>query len=202
MERNEGTVSGKSLRDRHKEATRRELRAAAMRLFEDQGFSKTSVDDIAHAAGVSRSTFFRYFPSKETIVTGDVATNAELFIAMLRERPREEGRMRALEETLISFAGKLGSDERREDSLAVSRIIASEPSLLARRDAVAALWRQQVAHVLAERDGRKEPNLEDALASAILSQMTEQMSIEWQSTDIPVSQLIRNYFQSLRRLIE
>lgn len=201
MEREGSTVSGKSLRERHKEATRRELRAAALRLFGSKGFGRTSVDDIAHEAGVSRSTFFRYFPTKESIVSGEVEKNAELFVDMLRKRPHDEDRMRALEETFVAFAAEVGSDNRREESLAMERVVSSERALLATRDAVIARWRHRVAHVLAERDGREEPNLEDALASAIVSQMTEQMSIEWRTTNTTATELIRNYFETLRRLI-
>lgn len=41
---------------------------AAFRLFATQGYAATSVDDIAAAAGVSRSTFFRTYGSKEAVV--------------------------------------------------------------------------------------------------------------------------------------
>jgi AcrR family transcriptional regulator len=45
--------------------------ATAVRLFEQQGFEATSVEDIARAAGISRSTFFRQFRSKEDVVFAD-----------------------------------------------------------------------------------------------------------------------------------
>ena len=40
---------------------------AARELFLDQGFSATSMDAIAKAAGVSKATLYAYFPSKETL---------------------------------------------------------------------------------------------------------------------------------------
>ncbi|GAA3644702.1 hypothetical protein GCM10022237_00190 [Nocardioides ginsengisoli] len=45
--------------------------AAAFRLFAERGYDATSVDDIAAAAGISRSTFFRLFGSKETVIFPD-----------------------------------------------------------------------------------------------------------------------------------
>lgn len=44
---------------------------AAFRLFTEDGYESTSVDDIAAAAGVSRSTFFRSYGSKEAVVFPD-----------------------------------------------------------------------------------------------------------------------------------
>lgn len=44
---------------------------AAFRLFASQGYAATSVDDIAAAAGVSRSTLFRAYGSKEAVVFPD-----------------------------------------------------------------------------------------------------------------------------------
>lgn len=51
--------------------TRQLLSAAALRLFAEQGYAATTVDEIAEAAGVARRTFFRYFPSKEDAVFPD-----------------------------------------------------------------------------------------------------------------------------------
>jgi len=45
--------------------------AAALELFDTQGFDQTSVEQIAKAAGVSRSTFFRQFGGKEDVVFAD-----------------------------------------------------------------------------------------------------------------------------------
>ena len=50
---------------------RRDLVAAAVRLFGSQGYEDTTVDDIAAAAGVGRRTFFRYFRSKEDAISPD-----------------------------------------------------------------------------------------------------------------------------------
>jgi len=55
--------------------------AAALELFQSQGFDQTSVEQIAKAAGVSRSTFFRQFGGKEDVVFAD----HEVLLAELRD---------------------------------------------------------------------------------------------------------------------
>ncbi|MCO1340048.1 hypothetical protein BJH93_14300 [Kocuria polaris] len=60
----------------------------ALRLLVTQGFDATSVDELATAAGMSRSTFFRRFGSKEGMVFADM----ERVIDSVSERLGERGR--------------------------------------------------------------------------------------------------------------
>jgi AcrR family transcriptional regulator len=59
------------LRERKKIKTRQAIRREAFRLFDAHGFAATTVEQIADAAEVSPSTFFRYFPSKESLLLAD-----------------------------------------------------------------------------------------------------------------------------------
>jgi AcrR family transcriptional regulator len=59
------------LRERKKIRTRQTIRREAFRLIEENGYAATTVEQIAEAADVSPSTFFRYFPTKESVLLAD-----------------------------------------------------------------------------------------------------------------------------------
>ena len=58
-------------RERKKLRTRALIQKEALRLFLDQGFEATTIEEIAEAADIAPSTFFNYFPTKEDVVLQD-----------------------------------------------------------------------------------------------------------------------------------
>jgi AcrR family transcriptional regulator len=59
------------LRERKKARTRAAIQAHALRLFAEQGYEATTIEQIAEAAEISPSTYFRYFRTKEDVVVED-----------------------------------------------------------------------------------------------------------------------------------
>src|SRR5882757_2854210 len=90
------TVTPPTLRDRTVRAVRSEVSAVAMRLFLEQGFDKTTVDQIATEAGLSRTSFFRYFATKEDVVVGNLEERGQQVLDALVARPAREPAWQAL----------------------------------------------------------------------------------------------------------
>ncbi|MBF6223380.1 TetR family transcriptional regulator [Nocardia abscessus] len=85
-----------TLRERTRAAMRHEVSEIAFRLFSEQGFDKTTVEQIAAEAGLSRTTFFRYFGTKEELVLGKMSEFGPRIAAALAARPADEGLWEAL----------------------------------------------------------------------------------------------------------
>ena len=77
------------LRERKKTRTRFAIQQAALDLFRSHGYAATTVDQIAEAADVSPSTFFRYFPTKDSLVLSD--DYDPIMLESLRAQPPELG---------------------------------------------------------------------------------------------------------------
>jgi AcrR family transcriptional regulator len=154
------------LRERKKAKTHQAIQEAALRLFRTQGYEATTVEQIAEAAEVSPSTFFRYFPTKEEVVIHD-ALDPILFAAFAGQ-PAELTPLQALRASMAAVFGALTPDElaleyeRQELILAV-------PELRARMlDDLAATF-SGFAEALAARVGRSTDDLSvRAFAGAVL----------------------------------
>ncbi|HEX6421251.1 MAG TPA: TetR family transcriptional regulator, partial [Acidimicrobiales bacterium] len=97
---------GEGLRERKKAETRRALSSAALRLAREHGPEHVTVDDIAHAAGVSPRTFFNYFPSKDDAIAGVVPSESSELLADLVARPADESPLDALRAMGLAAAAR------------------------------------------------------------------------------------------------
>jgi AcrR family transcriptional regulator len=107
----EGRAPG--LRERKKARTRAAIQQEAMRLFRERGYDGATVEDIAEAAEVSPSTFFRYFPTKEDVVLRDDYDEQllEVFLAQPSDLTPLQAARTALH-SLGGIAGSLSAEER------------------------------------------------------------------------------------------
>lgn len=84
-----------SERDAYVEGRRQQLREAALRLFAERGFEGTSVEAVAGEAGLSKGTFYLYFPNKQALLDDlvrrySLLPDVERVARDLRDRPLEE----------------------------------------------------------------------------------------------------------------
>jgi mycofactocin system transcriptional regulator len=82
--------------------SRRKLELIALRLFTEQGFDETPIEQITAEAGVSRRTFFRYFDSKSSILWGEFDAEVEAIRAALRAVPRSVPMMKAIRQAVVA----------------------------------------------------------------------------------------------------
>lgn len=66
-------ITDLSRRERKKLESRARILKAARRLFQEKDYDSTSIEEIAEMADVSKSTFFNYFPTKESLLDGIAA---------------------------------------------------------------------------------------------------------------------------------
>jgi AcrR family transcriptional regulator len=98
------------LRERKKARTRASIRQHALRLVSEHGFRETTVDQIAEAAEVSPSTFFRYFPTKEDVLLADDLD--ELLIPAFLAQPQDLPPVAALRNAMKEALSSLTEEER------------------------------------------------------------------------------------------
>jgi len=120
-----------SLRDRKKADTRRVLIESAQSLFFTRGFDGVSVEDIVEKTNVSRSTFFRYFKTKEAIVFRNHKPRVAIFKEMLSKAKSNDGKITtAIKNALVSFSGYY--DSIKKELLDEYRVVMSSPYLIAK----------------------------------------------------------------------
>ena len=154
------------LRERKKAKTHQAIQEAALRLFRAQGYEGTTVEQIAAAADVSPSTYFRYFPTKEDVVIHDALD--PLLFASFAEQPAELSPIQALRASMAAVFGALTPEELAFE-YERQELVLGVPELRARMlDDLANTFRG-FAEALGARVGRSPDDLEvRAFAGAVL----------------------------------
>jgi AcrR family transcriptional regulator len=154
------------LRERKKARTRAAIREHALRLFREQGYDATTVEQIAEAAEVSPSTFFRYFPTKEDVVLQDDMDL--LWMDVFRAQPPDLGPIAAMRTAVRSaFANMAASEfDQLRETMDLTMAI---PAVQARMMEEFARTTQRIAEAVAERSGKDASDFAvKALAGAVV----------------------------------
>jgi AcrR family transcriptional regulator len=115
-------------------ADRRSLARIAMDLFEAEGFDAVTMDDIAAAAGLSRRTLFRMFPSKADLVWSGSELRAADLAARAAAIPSEPRTLASVvNEVLIPVLGPFDQPEAAAMVRRQLRLIAATTGLIHHR---------------------------------------------------------------------
>jgi AcrR family transcriptional regulator len=109
-----------------REHTREELRRCALARFAREGFDAVNVADIVAEVGVTERTFYRHFPSKESVLFEDFTSRLGWFRAALGVRPRSESLLDSVRVAVESFPDDrevVRQVARARSSLLSSRVI-------------------------------------------------------------------------------
>lgn len=165
-ERPDNAIPRTGLRERKKARTRADIRRHAFRLFREQGYDATPVEQIAEAAEVSRSTFFRYFPTKEDVVLRD--DMEVLWAEVVRSQPPELSPMAALRNAMGDIFARITPADRQQ-LRETAELTMSVPALRARSLDETVRTIGVIAELAAERSGRDPADIEvRAFAGAIV----------------------------------
>ena len=141
-------------RELNRRATWHAVHAAAVELVLSDGLAATTADSIAERAGVSRRTFFNYFPSKEEAVLG-VDESHEFSVFTERFLADGSHGWTAVVDDLITLIAEYAVDAGldADEHLELMRAVDREPRLLARFIGMSRERETQLLELVALREG-------------------------------------------------
>lgn len=141
------------------------IERAAFKLFEEQGFDETTMEQIADVVGVGRRTLFRYFPSKNDIPWGQFDESLRDFAEQLASVPPDVPVAEAVHRCVVAF------NDFDEQALPQHRIrmklILGTPTLQAHSAIRYAAWRRVIADYVAMRLNLNNDSLLPRLAGHV-----------------------------------
>lgn len=144
-------------RGRPRGTSARALELIALRLFTEQGFEETTVDQIAAAAGVSRRTFFRYFDTKTDVLWHSFDAEVARIRGLLNETPGHLTIMDAVRRAVLA-ANRYRAEDVPELRTRMS-LLSSVPELVASAAIHYDAWERAVVDFVARRSGQPAGSL-------------------------------------------
>lgn len=183
------------LRERKKARTRATIQACALRLFREQGYDATTIEQIIDAADVRETTFFRYFPTKEDVVLDDGYD--PLLIEAFQAQPPEMPPLQALRAAFAATFNGLTARQQAEQNERISLILTVPRLRAAMLDQISQAM-QLIARAMAERAGRRPDDFTArTIAGAVVGAA---MAVSTAVTDDPDADLATLIDQAIAHL--
>ncbi|GAA3407013.1 TetR/AcrR family transcriptional regulator [Paenibacillus hodogayensis] len=144
------------LRERKKIKTRNTVQRQAVRLFREQGYAETTIEQIAEASEVSPSTLFRYFPTKEALVLEDEFD--PMLIELFRKQPAHVSPIQAFRQAMQEGVA-LVPDDLQQETRERMELIMTIPELSAAYMSEMSKTIGLIAGLIAERQGKDSRDL-------------------------------------------
>ncbi|WP_280276358.1 TetR family transcriptional regulator [Nocardia wallacei] len=173
-----------SLRDRQKALVRQEIQRAALRLFAERGFDAVTTEEIAAAAGIGHSTYFRYVATKEDLLLGTLRRAGAAIVDNLRARPADESAEDALCRASLRWSRAFRADEEALGNWRTA--IRAAPHLLDRVALIGPDDRARLVDLLADRMGaRSADDFRPGLLVHTMMAAAEFAFLRWLEHDDP-----------------
>ena len=177
-----------SLRERKKAQTRAAIQTHALRLFREQGYDATTIEQIIEAADVSETTFFRYFPTKEDVVLQDDYN--PLIVGAYQAQPPDLPPVSAVRAAFAALFAHMSAEQQAEQRERVALIL-SVPRLRAAMLDQFAEAMQLLAGAMAERSGRRPDDFAvRTVAGAVVGAMMAVLAAMADDPDADLASLI------------
>lgn len=146
-----------------------QIAAMALDVFEERGYDTTTVDDLCTAAGISRTTFFRYFPTKEDVLMRDFDGLGETIRDALASRPEDESAWTALCRAIEPVASTYAGDKDDSRPRRVIGLVMRTPTLGLFHQAKLAAWIEQLRPEVERRLGVRTADRTDPRPTALIA---------------------------------
>jgi AcrR family transcriptional regulator len=180
-----------------------EIARSALRLFEEKGYSATSITDIASAVGIGRRTYFAYFASKADAFWWTEEEDLLSVEKVLADSPR--GEVHPLKQVIdASQRAPSWMHPTKEAALARYLMIEQNPELQIGAQRYQRRWSQLIADHIRDRIGPTESDLlPDVIAAALLG-VAQAVLVRWVTSDDERSlrQLFDENVDIVRRIFE
>lgn len=187
-----------TLRARKHEFVLQEIERCAWELFAEVGFDRATIDEISRRAGVSRRTFFRYFPTKEDLLSYSLESFGNRLRDRLASLPAGREPVLALEEAFLSLSRE--KMEHFREPKEMLGLMFQEPCLRGRFLYATSQWVPGLAEELLRRKAFKGDAARCRLIAALYCTAFDHAHMSWYregGADLPT--YLRRAFRQLRQ---
>lgn len=187
------------LQEAKQHVVRQAIAHAALDLFASRGFERTTVDDIAAAAGVSRRSFFRYFASKDDVMSQQLVAYGDALVEAIAAVPRTYAPREVVRDVVLRIAARIAEYPRSRQILEIVKASpAARAAQISRRGEV----EDRVAQAFAARLDLRAADPKPALLASLVLSIMDVTSRVWSARGrADVTQVAEMVIAELARVI-